>query len=226
MRATSIAVVGGGFSGTLLSLHLLRRCPPGTCITMIERNRQFGLGQAYATGNPGHLLNVPAGRMSAFHNRPLDFLHWLQALPESEFDGMTPTANGFVPRRLFGAYVRHLLNEEIKRGEHHNRLVLVRGSVVGIDRGPHPMVLTLDRGTPIEADLAVLAVGNFPPAPTPVPDPSFYDSALYRADPWAPDALTDLDPAAPVLLIGTGLTMVDAVVSLLDQGHRGPIHAL
>jgi uncharacterized NAD(P)/FAD-binding protein YdhS len=226
MRATSIAVIGAGFSGTLLSLHLLRRCPPGTRITLIERNRQFGLGQAYATGNPGHLLNVPAGRMSAFHDRPLDFLHWLQALPETEFDGMTPTADGFVPRRLFGAYVRNLLNEEIKEGEHRSRLSLVRGSVVGINRDPHPMVLTLDRGAPIEADLVVLAVGNFPPAPMPVPDPSFYDSELYRPDPWSPDTFTSLHPAAPVLLIGTGLTMVDAVVSLLDQGHHGPIHAL
>jgi uncharacterized NAD(P)/FAD-binding protein YdhS len=226
MRATSIAVVGAGFSGTLLSLHLLRRCPPGTSITLIERNRQFGLGQAYATGNPGHLLNVPAGRMSAFHDRPLDFLHWLQALPETEFDGMTPTADGFVPRRLFGAYVRHLLNEEMKRGERHSQLSLVRGNVVGIDRERHPIVLTLDRGAPIEADLVVLAVGNFPPEPMPVPDPSFYDSELYRPDPWSPDTFTELDPAAPVLLIGTGLTMVDAVISLLDQGHRGPIHAL
>src|SRR5580658_3298524 len=226
MRATSIAVVGAGFSGTLLSLHLLRRCPPGTHITLIERNRQFGLGQAYATGNPRHLLNVPAGRMSAFHDRPLDFLHWLQALPETELDGMTPTADGFVPRRLFGAYVRHLLNEEIKEGDNRSRLSLVRGNVVGIDRALHPLVLTLDRGAPIEADLVVLAIGNFPPAPTPVPDPSFYDSELYRPDPWSPDTFTELDPAAPVLLIGTGLTMVDAVVSLLDQGHHGPIHAL
>ena len=226
MGATSIAVVGAGFSGTLVSLHLLRRCPPGTRITLIERNRQFGLGQAYGTGNPGHLLNVPAGRMSAFHDRPLDFLQWLQTLPKTEFDGMTPTADGFVPRRLFGAYVRHLLNEEMKQDEHHSQLTLVRGNVIGIERGSYPLVLNLARGAPIEADLVVLAVGNFPPEPMPVPDPSFYDSALYRADPWAPDTFTGLDPAAPVLLIGTGLTMVDAVVSLLDQGHHGPIHAL
>jgi uncharacterized NAD(P)/FAD-binding protein YdhS len=175
MRATSIAVVGAGFSG----------CPPGTRITLIERNRQFGLGQAYATDNPGHLLNVSAGRMSAFHDRPLDFLHWLKRRSAEEL-----------------------------------------GDVVGIDRGTHPLVLTLDRGPPIEADLTVLAVGNFPPEPMPIADPSFYDSALYRSDPWAHDAFTGLDPAAPVLLIGTGLTMVDATVSLLDQGHRGPIYAL
>src|ERR1700678_1914286 len=100
MRATSIAVIGAGFSGTLLSLHLLRRCPPGTRITLIERNRQFGLGQGYATGNPGHLLNVPAGLMSSFRDRPFDFLHWLERRPADELDGLAPTAGAFVPRRL------------------------------------------------------------------------------------------------------------------------------
>ena len=72
----------------------------------------------------------------------------------------------------------------------------------------------------------VLAAGNFPPEPVPVANPDFYDTPFYRPDPWAADALTDLDPDDPVLLIGTGLTTVDAVISLLDQGHTGPIHAL
>jgi uncharacterized NAD(P)/FAD-binding protein YdhS len=72
----------------------------------------------------------------------------------------------------------------------------------------------------------VLATGNFPPEPPPVADGWVYDSPYYRADPWAADTLKGLDPTAPVLLIGTGLTMVDTVISLLDQGHGGPIHAI
>ncbi len=72
----------------------------------------------------------------------------------------------------------------------------------------------------------MLAVGNLPPEPPHLADAAFYDGPLYRPDPWAPDALEGLDPDAPVLLIGTGLTMVDMVVSLLDRGHRGRIHAL
>jgi uncharacterized NAD(P)/FAD-binding protein YdhS len=226
MTTTSIAIIGAGFSGTLLSLHLLRRCPPTTKIVLIERHRQFGRGQAYATPNPGHLLNVPAGRMSAFHDRPNDFLEWLQAQPEDELMGVVPGAGSFVPRELFGAYVRSLLNEEIRRAEPRERLELVRGEVLGIDRSEHPLILSLDRDRTITADLAVLAVGNFPPEPMPLADPSFYDTPFYRPDPWAPEALADLDPAAPVLLIGTSLTMVDAVITLLDQGHTGPIHAL
>ncbi|MEJ0020771.1 MAG: FAD/NAD(P)-binding protein [Acetobacteraceae bacterium] len=222
---TTIAVVGAGFSGTLLTLHLLRHCPPSTRLIMIERNNQFGRGLAYSTGNPNHFLNVPAGRMSAFHDKPNDFVEWLQRMPPAEGSEGQFTAQSFVPRRLFGAYIRALLNEEIKRSK-RERLELIRGDVLTINRTLQPMVLGLDRDRAVTADLAVLAIGNFPPEPMPVADASFYDTAFYRADPWSPNALTDLDPARPVLLIGTGLTMVDAVLSLLDQGHTGPIHAV
>jgi uncharacterized NAD(P)/FAD-binding protein YdhS len=224
MADKSVAVIGAGFIGTLLALHLLRRCPADTQICLIERNARFGRGQAYADGNPSHLLNVPAGRMSAFHDRPADFLDFLRAQPEAVCPAEL-TAGSFVPRRLYGAYVRSLLNEELKR-EESDRLDLVRGDVMAIDRSAPRLGLRLDRDRTVPADLAVLAIGNFPPAPPPIADPWLYDTDLYRPDPWAPDAVADLPPDAPVLLIGTGLTMADAVVSLLDQGHRGPIHAL
>jgi uncharacterized NAD(P)/FAD-binding protein YdhS len=222
---TTIAVIGAGFSGTLLSLHLLRHCPAPTRLVLIERNSQFGRGLAYSTGNANHFLNVPAGRMSAFHDQPNNFLEWLQNLPDDERGGTPATAGAFAPRRLFGAYVRALLNEEIKRSG-RERLELVRGRVLKIDRASRPLTLTLDRDRTAEADIAVLAVGNFPPEPMPVATPGFYDTPFYRPDPWAPDAFTNLDSNSAVLLIGTGLTTVDAVVSLLDQGHTGPIYAL
>jgi uncharacterized NAD(P)/FAD-binding protein YdhS len=222
---TTIAVIGAGFSGTLLSLHLLRHCPPPTRLLLIERNSQFGRGLAYATGNASHILNVPAGRMSAFHDRPDDFLSWLTNQPNNEQNGGPVGPQTFAPRRMFGAYIRALLNEQIKQSG-RERLELVKGAVIGMDRAAHPLVLTLDRDRTVQADMVVLATGNFPPEPMPVANPGFYDTRLYRPDPWAPDALTDLDPDAAVLLLGTGLTTVDAVISLLDQGHRGPIHAL
>lgn len=225
MSGTNIAVVGAGFSGTLLSLHLLRRCPAAVRITLIERNAQFGRGQAYATGNASHVLNVPAGRMSAFHDRPTHFLEWAQAHPQPDCEGCGLTPGSFVPRRFYGAYIRSLLKEELKRTD-ARRLDLVRGDVQSIDRTGTPLKIGLDRGRTVEADLAVLAVGNFPPAPMPINDPSFYDTPFYKPDPWAADALKGLDPTDPVLLIGTGLTTVDVVISLLDQEHSGPIVTL
>lgn len=221
MRPT-IAIVGAGFSGTLLALHLLRRCPEPARVVLIERNSQFGRGQAYSTGNPSHLLNVPAARMSAFHDQPGHFVAWLRRQPEGE----ALIGQGFVPRRLFGAYVRHLLNEEVRRPETDGRLELQRGDVLGLAHTDAGLTLALDGRRWLAADMAVLAIGNFPPEPPPGAASGLLDSPLYRADPWAPEALSGLDPDAAVLLIGTGLTTVDAVVSLLDQRHRGPIQAL
>jgi len=97
----------------------------------------------------------------------------------------------FAPRRLFGAYVRALLNDEIKRSG-RERLELVKGDVLSLDQSGHPLVLHLDRGRAIQADIAVMAIGNFPPEPMPISHPSFYDTPFYRPDPWATEALTRL----------------------------------
>ncbi len=222
----AIAIIGAGFSGTLLALHLLQHAPPPTRVVLIERNAQFGRGPAYATGNSSHLLNVPAAKMSAFQSRPADFLEWLQGRPDEDCCGIDTEAAGFVPRRMFGRYVRHLLNQQMKAPERRDQLDLVRGDVTDIAATGGALTLTLDRERTITVDRAVLAIGNFPPAAPQVEDGSFYDSPLYRPDPWAADTLADLDPELPILLIGTGLTTIDTVVSLLDQNHRGPITAL
>ena len=230
MSPTSVAIVGAGFSGTLVALHLLRRSPQWARITLIERSSQFGRGQAYNTGNASHLLNVPAGRMSAFHDRPDDFIAYLQRQHRASAEGTGGTctdAGTFVPRRDFGAYVRHLLNEELKRPDLGDRLDLVRGDVCDIDDTAGPLRLTLDRNRTVEAEMAVLALGNFPPELPPVPcSTGFFDTPFYKADPWAADALAGLDPADPILLIGTGLTTIDAMITLLDAGHTGTIHAV
>jgi uncharacterized NAD(P)/FAD-binding protein YdhS len=223
MGSQSIAIIGAGFSGTLLALHLLRRCPPSTRIALIERNSRFGLGQAYATVNPSHLLNVPAGRMGAFHDDPGGFLTWLQTHQAP----CQHTAQSFVSRQLFGDYIRHLLTEEIRRGTPgRERVELVRANVTSLTQDGGEIVLELDKNRVLRANTAVLAVGNFPPAPPYLPDSTFYNTPLYRADPWAADATAGLAPAAPVAIIGTGLSMVDTVISLLDQGHTGPVHAI
>jgi uncharacterized NAD(P)/FAD-binding protein YdhS len=221
----AIAVIGAGFSGTLLALHLLRRCPDAVRIHLIERRPRFGRGLAYSSGNLNHLLNVPTSRMSAFHDRPDDFLDWLQQESQEGLAAVTP--NCFVARKLFGDYIRHHLKGEYRRAEGRGgRLVLTRGEVLDLQVGRAGVTLHIDRERRAEVDIAVLAVGNFPPEPPPLADPVFYDSNCYRPDPWASDALADLAPTDPVLLIGTGLTMVDTAISLLDRGHTGRIHAL
>jgi uncharacterized NAD(P)/FAD-binding protein YdhS len=226
MTEQTIAVVGAGFSGTLLALHLMRQCSPNVRILLAERNEHFGRGAAYSTGNSSHLLNVPASKMSAFQSRPNDFLEWLRSLSPEDREGVEPFPATFVPRSIFGRYIQDLLSSEMRSAVHCGRLDLMRSDVTDIDVRSGGLTLTLADGVVLPVDRAVLAIGNFPPSPPPVADPSFYDTPAYRPDPWAPDLLDGLDPAAPALLIGTGLTMIDTVVSLLDHGHRGPIIAL
>lgn len=222
----TIAIVGAGFSGTLLALHLLRRCPASTAILLIESNSQFGLGTAYATGNANHLLNVAAGRMSAFHDRPDDFLEWLHGGQEAAPALRACGAGTYAPRGAYGAYIRDLLNREIGQDAKERRLKLVRGRVLALEETAQGVILRLDRARQLAADIVVVATGHFPPeAPADIPA-SLIASGLYQPDPWNPGAWADLEPEASVLMIGTGLTMVDSVISLLDQGHRGPIHAL
>jgi uncharacterized NAD(P)/FAD-binding protein YdhS len=214
MTTRTVAIIGAGYSGTALALNLLEKAGPAIRIILLERADAFGLGQAYGTANPDHLLNVPAARMSAFATQPNHFVDWLQTQP-----GVPP--GEFKPRKIYGAYIRDLLDQGCRSAA--GRLQLVRGDVVEICKGESLTVTLADRRM-ITADIAVLALGNYQPFDV-LPGEAARSPA-YRGNPWHPDAIAGLDPDAPVLVVGTGLTMVDTVVTLLDAGHRGPIQAL
>src|SRR5260370_38561788 len=74
---TTIAIIGGGVSGTLTAFHLVRQGTPARVI-LIDQRPDFGLGLAYSTPSLRHLLNVPAGKTSALPDQPNHFLHWLR----------------------------------------------------------------------------------------------------------------------------------------------------
>lgn len=214
-----IAIIGAGFSGSLLALHLLRRAAPEDRIYLVEKHRQFGRGLAYATGNANHLLNVRAGNMSAFPDEPDHFVRWLAALPpEDQAEFKAPAGpSGFAPRGLFGRYIQELLSSRIFGTAQCHNLILVNDEAAALHRTAQGPVLELAMGRRYDLDHAVLAIGNFPPAAS---------TPGYFGDPWDNVALDALPPDAGILLLGTGLTAIDTIISLLDRGHHGPIHAL
>ncbi|MHC5825618.1 MAG: FAD/NAD(P)-binding protein, partial [Nostoc sp.] len=93
----AIAIIGGGFSGSLVAANLLRNATMPLSIKLIERNSEVGRGVAYGTPVDCHLLNVPAGNMSAYADQPNHFLNWLHKNGHEE---VTPST--FVPRRVYG----------------------------------------------------------------------------------------------------------------------------
>ena len=225
MHQPAIAIIGAGFSGSILSLRLRSAAPAGTRILLIERSSRLGPGLAYGAAGPTHLLNVPAGRLSPFADQPKDFVHWLQRQPASRVPGLLAAEENFVPRRLYGDYLVELL--ELSRHEAcRTRLELLHEEVVGLDHGARDVTLRFASGGVRTVSVAVLATGHAPPLPPHPTAQALAAAGLWQGDPWQPGALADLDPAAPVLLVGTGLTMVDTALSLLDAGHTGPIHAL
>jgi uncharacterized NAD(P)/FAD-binding protein YdhS len=209
----TIAIVGGGVSGALTACHI-RQLDDGARVVIIDPRGELGLGLAYSTPSLRHLLNVPAGKISALPDEPDHFLRWLR---EHHDAGATPDT--FAPRAIFGRYIQSLL-AAVGGIEH------ITAKAVDCQYTAGGATLTLDDGRQIEATFVVLATGNFDPAPMPGVDPAVISCGAYRHNAWDAGAYDDLDPAAPVLLIGTGLTTVDVLLRLRELGHRGTITAI
>lgn len=213
-----IAIIGGGFSGCLVVANLLRDTLTPLSIALIERRRTLGTGVAYGTRDSGHLLNVPAGKMSAFEDEPDHFLHWLAANGYRSIDAAT-----FVPRLVYGKYVRSILEETRDNAIANHYLETIPDEAIAIHVNAGIASISLKSGRTIATGKVALAVGNFP-ATTLKPLASL--DSRYVRDPWETRAIYDLNLEDSLLLIGTGLTMVDMVVSLRQAGFAGKIHAV
>ena len=217
----TIAILGAGFSGSLVAAHLLKTANRPLTIKLVERHPQVGRGVAYSTQNPRHLLNVSAGNMSAFPDDPSHLLRWL-SYNRSALAGFFPDgfdASSFIPRAVFRLYLQSILEEAEASAPSTLRLERIQGEAVDIVPQGTGVQVALATGEPITADRLVLALGN---APSGLPA----NSSHYLRYAWSWDALDGLGADDPVLLVGTGLTMVDMVISLYSRGHRGPIVAL
>jgi uncharacterized NAD(P)/FAD-binding protein YdhS len=215
--APVIAVIGAGFSGVMTALNLLRRSPDAKVI-LFERRVPVGLGAAYATHNPRHLLNVRAGNMSAWPDRPTHFLDWLRT------QGLGFGPADFATRADYGRYLQGQVAEVAEGLAGAGRLVVTPDAVVGLEPGGDGWRLKCAMGRTVDVHAVALALGNPPPALPPGIDEAFADTDAYVADPWRWNA-RDLPPG-PMLLIGTGLTMVDVALSLDDAQPGRPMLAL
>jgi uncharacterized NAD(P)/FAD-binding protein YdhS len=199
-----VAIVGAGYSGTIAAVEIARAAP-GAEIILIEKSGRFAAGAAYGTVSPGHLLNVRARNMSALAGSPDHFADWAAG---QGFD-----ADDYVPRRDFRRYLAGLLDSAAG-------VTRVRGEAVVVEDG----AVVLESGERVGCDAAVLAGGNYPsrlPA-------AFGPDAIH--DPWSPEGAAAVARAAAgageLLLVGTGLTMVDMAVSLEEAGFAGRITAV
>jgi uncharacterized NAD(P)/FAD-binding protein YdhS len=216
----TILVIGGGFSGTVTAAQLVRQAEAtgvGLRILIADRSGTVGEGVAYGTSDEAHLLNVPAGRMSAWPDRPSDFVDWVNRSVAS-----TDPAD-FVPRAWYGRYVRETLLAE-RRHARVTACETLFDEVRRISRRPSgDWVAHFANGTSVLADELVLTIGHRPPC-DPLADIWTGSRSRYVANPWRPFATAPIGPGDPVVILGTGLTAIDMLVSLNAVDRTAPVH--
>jgi uncharacterized NAD(P)/FAD-binding protein YdhS len=216
----TIAIIGAGFSGTVLAVNLLRRAAAGpTRIVMVEPRAELGRGVAYQNDWYPHLLNVPAERMSAESREPLQFARFAQARDAQH------RADEFLPRRLYGQYLQQLLASAMQAAPPHVifERVQARADAVFRIEPTGPYLVSLSNQHRILADDVVLACGNPPPA-NPASAVPIADHPAYVCDPFRDAALRA--QAQTMLLIGSGLTMVDVAIAAASLNPGIQIHAI
>jgi uncharacterized NAD(P)/FAD-binding protein YdhS len=213
-----VLIVGGGFSGTMLAVHLLRNSS-SLSVGIVDRAALPGRGLAYSSPHRFHLINVPTGEMSAWPDAPDDFLRWAR----THYDAAVQTRS-FPPRSVYGAYVGSLLETTLSNCG-RERFQWIQDEALSLHRRKSKLAVQTKVGAELRSRVVVLATGNFPPANPRMPGLKT-STSLYFHFPWASDALENLPPGGSVLLVGSGLTSVDLIMALKSKGFRGIIHVL
>lgn len=218
-RGPSVAIIGGGFAGTLLAIRLLDAASPGVRVTVIEPRAELGRGVAYSTPDRAHLVNGPSSMFSLYEEDEAHFTRWTVA--EAEANGWQPPAeagDGYAPRHVFGSYVAGELARARARGGFRHR----RAEARALRGAPgHVEIDVADEGglSTLRADVAVLATGVFPLAPV---ASDLLGHPRFARGSWDEPALKRIAAAGgETLLIGASLSMVDAVASLEARGFSG-----
>jgi uncharacterized NAD(P)/FAD-binding protein YdhS len=210
----------GGASGTLACHYLLREAAAAGLplrIMFIDRYARHGLGQAYATGHPGHLLNAPAGLMSAYVDDPADLIRWAMV------NGIQH--DGFLPRAACGRYLRDVLASAESEARPESTVTKLSAHVVGLDVAEVPgrPSLRLAGGSSPRGRRCHPGHGIQAARSAAMSDPP---TGRYVADPWAPDALDRITDGSPVVVVGTGLTMLDIAITVTGANPTAKVLAV
>ncbi|WP_137154256.1 FAD/NAD(P)-binding protein [Rhizobium sp. FKL33] len=217
-----VAIIGGGFSAVATALNLMDCLSPSNTVAIVAPKKGLGRGVAFSSPEASHRLNVPAGRMSALADRPEHLCDWLTR------EGTGFGAEDFIPRRLYGLYLQETLAEGMRRVDNGACIELIDAEVLDCERlDDEEQVFYLSDGRRLRARKSVLCIGGTP-AGLPLPMDKIAPEARGHLclNVWADRWIERSDLGDDVMMLGSGLTMIDQVLSLRARGHRGRIHIL
>lgn len=220
-----IGIVGAGFSGAALAAQLHRNSRKPIDIVLFDKTGTFGCGDAYRTPYPHHLLNVRAQDMSVFEQEQWHFVEWLthSNFAKPFLDPQQPVAEQFVPRLVYGSYLQEMLQQIQAQSPTFTRLEFEPSEVIDLQLKHDTVCLKQKNQKETIVDKVILALGNNPPTTFPFP---VSPEIVAIRNPWDYTALSQIKSTEPVLIVGTGLSMIDAVLTLQHQQHQGKIYAL
>jgi uncharacterized NAD(P)/FAD-binding protein YdhS len=224
-----VGIVGGGFSGICLAAELLLDQKHLCSVCLIEKREQFGLGIAYSTPSPWHLLNVRAMNMGISEDDIADFFQWLKKNESiwrnanAAFHDISLTEDSYLPRQLYALYLKNKL-EELKKNSNFN---LINRNAIDVElMSDGKLKIVFDDGKHIAVDRIVLATG----VETSKKLPFAISHERYFGNVWKSDVnqnlISDTDANSKIFIIGTGLTALDVITSLDRNHYQGKIIAL
>ena len=215
MRAAplTIGVIGGGFTGAASAIGCLTRLPHPFHLVLIEPSPALGQGVAYGGHHPLHLLNVRTRDLSIRASQPGDFLNWaFRQLDQGEnHAGLHDAlAHTFLPRQLFGEYVRQRLFETVERRPDVEFSVIPSAAhAVHVERGRYAISCAGQERALCDAVVIATAYGV---------QPASAKGALAPFDHLPAEGMVR---AKSIVLIGSGLTMVDVLFGARREGFQG-----
>jgi uncharacterized NAD(P)/FAD-binding protein YdhS len=225
----SVAIIGGGFTGAACAVHMARAATAPLTIEIVEPRERVGGGVAYGSAAREHRINVPSDRMSVFSESPRHFSEWLDrnGFRDADPEGWTPAGYFYSRRQVFGDYMADLVERTHRSNPSGSTVRQIHGRVEAIDRIDNGFSVTIDPPQPPRTYAAALISATHAAPSFKWPLRNGAAAARHLClDPWREEALSAIPDRARVLILGTGLTMADVVVTLRDRGHVGKILAV
>lgn len=215
-------IVGSGFSAIATVCNLVELLPQSASVAVIGDDPGFGRGTAYRTELYLHRLNVPAGRMSLFPDRPNAFVDWLRE-HKRPLD-----AGDFASRQDYGLYIRDSLAALLRNKKSRCRVDFIKAKATGcVERYGGALGFQLDNGNEIAGRSIVLCLGvGNATLPVDLSQLSADARAHIVENPWRLSWLRRVRASDSVCILGSGLTMIDQALALFAHGFTGHVTVL
>lgn len=241
-----VAILGGGFSGAAAAVQLVRRADRPLAVTVVEPRAELGHGLAYSATDPDHRLNVPVERHALDPDDPDAFARWLAAheVLQGDPEARRPDGRVFARRRDFGRFVADAVRAcaALPGGStvthRRDRAVAIEpglgaglgtglGGAAAADPAHAGWRVHLAGGEALAADLVIVATGNPPPRLPAFVAPALAARRGVIANPLQTTRLLDeVGPGDRVCVLGSGLTALDVLSTLVRRGQRAPVTVL